>query len=48
MDDLSVAMETSFRLQDVEAFDKVNSERFPEEESLRKSLEGLSVQDGLF
>lgn len=44
VDDLSVAVETSFRLQDVEAFEEVNSESLPQEESLRKGLERLSVR----
>ena len=47
MDDLSVAMETSFRLQDVEAFEEVDGESLPQEESLRKGLEGLSVRYGV-
>lgn len=47
MDDLSVAVETSFRLQDVEAFEEVDSESLPQEESLREGLEGLSVRYGV-
>lgn len=43
VDNLSAAMETSFRLQDVEAFEEVDGESLPQEESLRKGLEGLSV-----
>lgn len=43
MDNLSVAVETSFRLQDVEAFEEVDGESLPQEESLRKGLEGLPV-----
>lgn len=43
VDNLSVAMETSFRLQDVEAFEEVDGESLPQEESLRESLEGLPV-----
>lgn len=46
MDDLSVAMETGFRLQDVQALEEVDSESLPQEESLRKALEGLSVRYG--
>lgn len=47
MDDLSVAVETSFRLQDVEAFEEIDSESLPQEESLWKGLEGLSVRYGV-
>lgn len=47
MDGLSVAMETSLRLQDVEAFEEVDGEGLPQEESLRKALEGLSVRYGV-
>lgn len=43
MDDLSVAMETSFGLKDIEVIEEVNGESFPEEDSLRKGLEGLSA-----
>lgn len=46
MDNLSVSVETSFRLKDVEAFEEVDSEGLPQEESLRKGLEGLSVRYG--
>lgn len=44
MDDLSIAVETRFRLQDVEAFEEVDGESLTQEESLRKGLEGLSVR----
>lgn len=46
MDNLSVSVETSFRLKDVEAFEEIDCERLPQEESLRKGLEGLSVRYG--
>lgn len=38
MDDLSVALETSLRLQAVEAFEEVDGEGLPQEESLREGL----------
>lgn len=47
VNDLSVAVETSSRLQDVEAFEEVDGESLPEEETLRKSLKRLSVRDGV-
>lgn len=46
VDDLSVSVEASFRLQNVQAFEEVDSESLPQEESLRKGLEGLSVRYG--
>lgn len=45
MYDLPVAMETSFRLQNVEVFEQVDGEGLLQEESLRKGLEGLSARD---
>ena len=45
MNDLFVAVETGSRLQDVEAFEEVDGESLPEEETLRKSLKRLSVRD---
>lgn len=36
MDDLSAAVETSFRFQDVESFEEVDGKSLPQEESLRK------------
>lgn len=44
MYDFSVAIETSLWLQHVEAFNKVDCESFLQEHSLRKDLEGLSMQ----
>ena len=44
--DFSVVMDTSFSLQNVEVLDQVHGEGLPQEESLRKGLERLSVQDG--
>lgn len=41
--DLSVALETDLGLQDVEAFQEVQGEGLPQEESVREGLEGLSV-----
>lgn len=38
MDDLSVALETSLRLQDVEAFEEVDGKGLPQEKSLREGL----------
>lgn len=46
MDDLSVAMETTFGLQDVKALDKVDGKSLLQEQSLGKGLEGLSVHRG--
>lgn len=43
VDDLSVAVEMSFRLQGVEAFQEVHGKGLPQEESVREGLEGLSV-----
>lgn len=43
MDDLPVVMETGSGLKDIEVIEEVNGESFPEEESLRKGLEGLSA-----
>lgn len=47
MDDLSVATESSLRLQDVVALVEVNSESLPQQERLREGLEGLSVPNTL-
>lgn len=43
MDDFTAATESSLRLQDVEAFVEVNSERLSQQENLREGLEGLSA-----
>ena len=43
MDDLSVAVETSFWLQGVKAFQEVHGKGLPQEESVREGLERLSV-----
>lgn len=45
MDDLFVAMEFSFRLQNVDVLEEVDGEGFPQEERLRKVVEGLSAGD---
>lgn len=47
MNDFSVAVESSSRLKDIEAFEEVHSESLPEEETLRKSLKRLSVRNGV-
>lgn len=47
VNDLFVAMETGSRLQGVQAFEEIHSERLPKVKTPWKNLERLSVRNGV-